>query len=164
MPRRQISLAAFGVVAVAFFLPFVTLSCAGRPLVTATGIQLATRHVNTTPTGGPLGARADPDTALSLLVLLAFACSVLGMFASRRGRRTVLTCAGGIGAGALLLFSSALSAHVRQGGSGLFTIEYGNGFYLALFGLIAAGIANTAVAEHPNQVNGAPPSRPQSPG
>ena len=164
MPRRQISLAAFAVAAVGFFLPFVTLSCAGRPVVTATGIQLMTGKVHPTPTGEPLGARAAPDVDFSLLVLAAFACSVLGMFASRRGRRTVLTCAGGIGAGALLLFSSALSAHVRQGGSGLFTIEYGNGFYLALFGLIAAGIANTAVAEHPNQVNGAPPSRPQSPG
>ena len=147
MPRRQISLAAFGVAAVAFFLPFVTLSCAGRPLVTATGIQLATRHVNTTPTGGPLGARADPDTALSLLVLLAFACSVLGILASRRGRRAVLACAGGTGAGTLLLFSSALSAHVRQRANGLFTLEYERGFYLALFGLIAAVIVNVVAAK-----------------
>ena len=149
MPRRQISLAAFAVAAVGFFLPFVTLSCAGRPVVTATGIQLMTGKVNTTPTGEPLRARAVPDVDFSLLVLAAFACSVLGMFASRRGRRTVLACAGGIGAGALLLFSSALSAHVRQGGSGLFTIEYGHGFYLALFGLIAAVVANTVAADPP---------------
>jgi hypothetical protein len=147
MPRRQISLAAFGVAAVAFFLPFVTLSCAGRPLVTATGIQLATRHVNATPTDGPLGARADPDTALSLLVLVAFACSVLGILASRRGRRTVLACAGGTGAGSLLLFSSALSAHVRQRANGLFTLEYERGFYLALLGLIAAVILNVVAAK-----------------
>jgi hypothetical protein len=72
------------------------------------------------------------------------------MFASRWGRRTVPACAGGIGAGALLLFSSTLTAHVRQRGSGVFTLEYGHGFYLALFGFIAAVIANTAVAEHQN--------------
>jgi len=149
MPRRQISLAAFAVAAVAFFLPFVTLSCAGRPLVTATGIQLATRHVNTTPPGGLLGARADPDVDLSLLVLAAFACSVLGVLASRRGRKAVLACAGGIGAGALLLFSSALSAHMRQRANGMFTLEYDRGFYLALFGLIVAAIVN-AVASKEN--------------
>jgi len=147
MPRRQISLAAFAVAAVGFFLPFVTLSCAGRPVVTATGIQLMTGQVNTTPPGEPLGARAVPDVDLSLLVLAAFACTVLGMFASRWGRRPVPACAGGIGAGALLLFSSALSAHVRQQGNGMFTLEYGHGFYLALFGLIAAVVANTVLAE-----------------
>ena len=147
MPRRQISLAAFAVAAVGFLLPFVTLSCAGRPVVTATGIQLMTGQVNTTPPGEPLGARAVPDVDLSLLVLAAFTCAVLGMVASRPGRRTVSACVGGVGAGALLLFSSALSAHVRQRGSGLFSLEYRHGFYLALFGLIAAVVANTVLAE-----------------
>jgi len=147
MLRRQISLTAFAVAAVGFFLPFVTLSCAGRPVVTATGIQLMTGQVNTTPTGEPPGARAVPDVDLSLLVLAAFTCAVLGMFASRGGRRTVLACVGGVGAGALLLFSSALSAHVRHRGNGLFSLEYGHGFYLALFSLIAAVVANTVHAE-----------------
>jgi len=149
VPRRQISLAAFAIAAAGFFLPFVTLSCAGRPVVTATGIQLVTRQVNAAPPSGPLEARADPDAALSLLVLVAFACSVLGLFASRRGRRTRPACAGGIGAAALLLFSSLLSAHVRQRGNGMFTLQYEQGFYLALLGLIAAVVANTVAADPP---------------
>lgn len=59
----------------------------------------------------------------------------------------MLACAGGLGAGALLLFSSLLSAHVRHRGSGMFTLEYNQGFYVTLFGLIAAVVANTVVAE-----------------
>jgi hypothetical protein len=164
MPRRQISLAAFAVAAAGFFLPFVTLSCAGRPVVTATGIQLITRQVHSPSTSTPLGAPADLDMNGSLFVLVAFACSALGMVASRRGRRIVAACAGGIGAAALLLFASALSAQIRQRGNGMFTLQYEQGYYLALFGLIAAVTANTVVAERQNQVDGAPPSRPQSPG
>lgn len=87
MPRRQISLAAFAVAAVGFFLPFVTLSCAGRPVATATGIQLMMRQVHTTSTSAPLGAPPDHDMNVSLLVLMAFACSVLGLFASRGGAK-----------------------------------------------------------------------------
>jgi hypothetical protein len=36
---------------------------------------------------------------------------------------------------------------VRQRANGRFTFEYDRGFYLALFGLIAAAIANTGVAK-----------------
>ena len=151
MLRPQVSLAAFGVAMVGFFLPFVTLSCVGRPVVTATGIQLATRQVSTVATSGALGAWPNLGVDLSLLVLVSFACSVVGIFASRRGRRAVLACAGGIGGAALLVFSSSLSTQVRQRGSGLFTLQYEQGLYLALFGLIAAVIANVVVANGTNK-------------
>jgi hypothetical protein len=162
MPRRHISLAAFAVATVGFFLPFVTLSCGGRPLVTATGIQLMTRQVHTTPASAPLGARADPDMNVSLFVLVAFGCSIVGVFASRRGRQTILACAGGIGAVALLLLASSLSGQMRQRGNGMFTLQYEQGYYLALLGLIAAAIANVVRAGPRDEVNDFPHPPPRS--
>jgi hypothetical protein len=82
-----------------------------------------TRQVQTTSTSAPLGTPADSDVALSVLVLVAFACTVPGMVASRRGRRTVVVCAGSIGVWPFLLFSSSLTAHVRQRGNGMFILE-----------------------------------------
>jgi hypothetical protein len=92
---------------------------------------------------------------------VAFACSVLGALASGRARRTILAGTGGIGAAALLLFASSLSAQVRQRGNGMFTIQYERGFYLALLGLIAAAVANAMLAEQRMKVDGShqPPGR-----
>jgi hypothetical protein len=163
----------------AFLLPWVTVSCAGRQLYSATGTQLATGAIPIERLRAP-GAPAPTETAqaastLDPFVLGAALLIIVGLIASfviarRRtagitGLVTSAVAAGVIAYDILIRIRGEAMARIREGSglpgpdapqlpfqnrmeeqaqrlSELIVVEAGSGFWLTMFGLVAAVIVN----------------------
>lgn len=128
----------FAAAALAFLLPFGTVSCGGEE-VAFTGLQLATMQVPPDPKAAP-----DPDGGLAAEIEVeagAWAFLALVLVAGGLGSALVRGCGGGFAFGStlsllILLFSGATSyADVSVRG----------GFWLALASVVSAGVLRVAV-------------------
>jgi hypothetical protein len=150
---KKISASMFALILICFFLPFMSLSCQGKDIVTMTGLQMATGVEIANPAatlGGSLGnaaSAAKPQKiAGSVPMGIAFVTAAAGLAATlllkdRFQKSLVPGVASGIGAIILLFVKSGADSEVMKQGSGMIQVSYGIGFYLALLLFIAnAGV------------------------
>jgi hypothetical protein len=139
--RRLLSPTLFAVIALAFFLPFATVSCDGAT-THATGIQLVT---HTVPDGGQLDAGPDckgsigqcVEAKASTTATVALAAALLGLVLG------LLGIVRGPGWCALIGFVSIVLLPLE----GLFAdIQLEAGWVFACFGFLAAWIGHTVWA------------------
>ncbi|MEN9213792.1 MAG: hypothetical protein Q6J44_01555 [Gloeomargarita sp. DG02_4_bins_56] len=130
---------AFGVVLVAFFLPFMTLSCTVQPVQTQiTGIQLITG--------------TQPGLSISIPPIppqpnagVAFAAAWVGLttsFLSSRWGLWLPAGAGAVGGTLLLMIKARFDERVASEGAGVLRLDYHPGFWLAVGGFLAGYVLN----------------------
>lgn len=74
-----------GIALIAFFLPWVTVSCSNRPIASATGWKLVSGHLSVV---NPItGAAQTEATHVSITLAIALIAVVLGLIASFRAAR-----------------------------------------------------------------------------
>lgn len=134
-PRRRLtSVTLFVAAALAFLLPFGTVSCDADE-VSFTGIELATYQVDADSSSADL--RGDVESEAGWLALIALAASLTGVLFAAAGRRGGGICASvGLLAMQLLLFSGVAS---------LATVHVRAGYWLALVTLAAVSVHLLAV-------------------
>lgn len=135
----RVSLAAFLLAVFCFVLPFVTLSCPGQR-IHLTGYQVAAGTTLESPNGmgGTETRRIQPD----LLAAGAALCLVGGLLLSiRKGRDGILAslALAALAALQLLVFRSHTASEVLREGGGMIRVEFGLGYWGALFLSVAAG-------------------------
>lgn len=145
-----------------FFLPWVTVSCAGQELVSMSGYQMATGSISVTnPMTGasetpPDGGESDIPVILAAILIVA----AIGLtFALKRGQAALAAIGGSAVAAALISYTVfvRVPSEMREGpaikgadGSGLNTeqlaemikIDIATGFWLTLAALGAAIVLN----------------------
>ncbi len=151
---KKISASMFALILICFFLPFMSLSCQGKDIVTMTGLQMATGVELANPAaslsgslGGSVAAAAKTQKIAGSVPLgIAFVTAAAGLAATlllkdRFQQSLVPGVASGIGAIILLFVKSGTDSEVIKQGSGMIQVSYGIGFYLALLLFIAnAGV------------------------
>ena len=156
-----------------FVLPWVTVSCADQTLVSMTGVDLATGHVNLTanPMGGP--AMSAPSHGGDMLVIIGAALIVLGLVVGfvLKGAKGAMAAAACAAISAVLLaytvFVRVKAQAVSDGNASaggesssfnpqqladMIHVNVQVGFYLCLAALIAAvafDLLSTKVAAAP---------------
>ena len=136
-PRSRLTpVTLFAAAALAFMLPFGTVSCDGDE-VSFTGVELATYQVDAYASSVDLRDDVESNGWLALVALVA---SLTGLAFGAAGRRGGGVCAS-IGVLAMqLLFVSGVSS--------LATVEARAGYWLALISMGAAGIYLLVVRFH----------------
>ncbi|HEY4245853.1 MAG TPA: hypothetical protein VGM64_03295 [Lacunisphaera sp.] len=140
--KRMIRFAPFALALICFLLPFIEVSCQGRPTASFTGVQLAT---------GTELERADPITgqitrqkiAKDARILVALFCTGIAAayaFVSKKRAKIISAIAGGTGFIFMLIAKGNLDAQVIQNGQGFLQIDYRMGFIGACL-LLLAGTA-----------------------
>lgn len=127
---------AFSVVLIAFFLPFVTVSCPGMQ-VTFSGVQLAMGTTFQDPRNPNDVQRLDGEPLAQGAALSALVGLLLAFLPARTGR-IASAVAGGLGAALLLLFKNKLDHDVVAQGMGVLVLNYEPGYWLAF--LVLGGI------------------------
>jgi hypothetical protein len=149
----------------AFVLPWMTVSCSGTRLISATGFGLAFGSY-TAEVPMERAATASSNAAINLWLILALAAIIFGLIVSLRapGKFNALVLAAASAAGIALIWlgttrysKDALLAEAgRRGGratglndfansmdrtaAAMIQVDWHFGFYLALLALIAAGV------------------------
>lgn len=161
----KISPALFGIAVIAFFMPFVNVTCAGPSLsdlsasrdykvVGLTGFQLVTgtslglphipQEVGEKLGNGRIGA--EP------LAVATFALAFIGGLLSLSFKRSLAIApavAAGAGTVCLLLLKSKIDGDMLRYGRGMLEARYEAGFWLILAGLVLALVASAfAFAGH----------------
>jgi hypothetical protein len=167
MPKRALSPIWFALIAGAFFLPFVTISCqapaglgdlgdlggeagqipSGGFEISATGWDLVTGaepEVSGDPSftdqlgQGGLGEQSEPST----FAIIAFGAAVLGIVLSLLRDKIggiIAIILGAVAAVSLFLLRNDISGDLPQEAASFLTIKYGIGYWLALvFAIVAA--------------------------
>lgn len=154
-----------GIALVAFVLPWMTVSCSGTKLLSATGLGLAFgRYTADVPLDR--AATASSSAAINPWLILALAAIVVGLVISLRpaGKANALLLAAASAAGVGLIWlgtmryskSALLAEAAKRGGratglddlagsmdrtaNAIIRIDWHFGFYLAVLALIAAGV------------------------
>lgn len=157
MGIKKFSFAIFGLVLIAFFLPFMHLSCQGQKIGTSiSGFQLITGTTMELPDmgkmmaqqpgmpGEPPAMKADSKIGSELFAIIAFSCAVLGLGLSflKNKKSAILPAISGVaGLVMLLLLKSKLDGNITKEAGGMVQVEYDIGFWLiAVFFLLAAGL------------------------
>jgi hypothetical protein len=139
--KSKVSPVLFAVSIVCFLLPFVTVSCNGQKVATFSGVQLAAGTTLEQPQMfGPAQKRSvDPEPMAGVAAL----CAIVGLGLSflRRGALGSGLC-GVAGMVALLLLKSIMDLQIAQSGQGMFQLDYGGGYILALLSLITGAAWN----------------------
>ena len=135
--------AKFGLIAILFFLPFVTFSCTPGFFVEVSGIQLVTGDTITIEE--PFSGQDQIETLEpELYAAIAFGLAILGFFGALlyKGKMSRLSSllAGGGGAVFLFLLKEKIEADVDDSEmQGLVSISFEEGYWIAfvLFALAA---------------------------
>ena len=130
--RRRASPAAFAFGLIMFAFPFVTVSCAGAPIVDLSGFQLT---FGIPFRGEPVG----PYPMVVVALICAASGAVTGWLASRK----ITVVMGGVGAGALLIFLFLFYSEAAQSSEGDVPIRVVShaSFWLAGAALVAGAAA-----------------------
>jgi hypothetical protein len=152
-----------GIALLAFVLPWMTVSCSGNKLISATGFGLAFGHY-TAEVANERVATASSDAVMNPWLILALVAIVIGLALSflRRGKGSALLVAATSAAGVVLIWlgtaryskSAVLAEAARhrsrtarlidfagdidRSASNLIQIHWHLGFYLAVAALAAA--------------------------
>lgn len=154
-----------GIALVAFILPWMTVSCSGTKLISASGFGLAFGHY-TAEVQTERVATASSNAAMNLWLILALVAIVVGLIVSLRaaGKANALVVMASSAAGLALIWlgtarydkSTILAEAARRGGratgleefsngvdrtaAALIRIDWHFGFYLAVAALVAATV------------------------
>ncbi|WAS04659.1 hypothetical protein LQF76_11615 [Gloeomargaritales cyanobacterium VI4D9] len=130
----------FGVVIVAFFLPFMTLSCTVQPLQTQiSGIQLITgTQPSPSPTRMP---QIQPQPAAGVAFTAAWVGLTTSFLPSRWGLWLPMG-SGAVGGTLLLMLKSRFDQRVATEGAGVLRLDYHPGFWLAVGGFLVGYLVN----------------------
>jgi hypothetical protein len=148
---RKLSPASYVLALLAFFLPFLQVSCNNQKLVSLTGFQLVTGTQIQEPASGMFGGPVKTHRVGPVLAaVVAFVAGVLGLALSFvKGRPPAIAsavCAGASVICLLILPSQTGGAEARQQSMGMLQVEAEIGYYLAILFLAVAGVC-VAVGE-----------------
>lgn len=141
----------------AFFLPWMTVSCQGRTLVSATGAGMAFGKLQF---NAPNPGVAPPEAGISLALILAMLAIAGGLFVlfKREKSSAKFALATSVGATVLIWLGTAgitkeamlaeaakkaeggFAAAQAQSAMMLMEVNWHFGYYLALFSLVCAGV------------------------
>jgi len=115
-----------------FFLPFVTVSCHGRDIFTATGRQLATGSTISRPGGfgGQAKQQISPNPFAAIAALSAISGLILSFFGKRMIRGVAIS--GAIGTASLAAMKVQLDYQLHKHAMGMAQNNYQVGYFLAL--------------------------------
>jgi hypothetical protein len=149
--------------ALCFFMPFVTVSCAGEKVLTLSGQQLATgTSIEMAQAFGPPRAeKIDPDPFAAIAAL----CAVVGILLSLVGTRLAVAGAvtGTAGAASLAFMASRMGGQIQKATEGMGSASEDTGFTVALVLLVAAAAWNAYLLTQQKKLEVAPASAPGSP-
>jgi len=148
--KNILSPALYGIILICFFLPWVSVSCQGQPIVTLSGFQLAKGTTLDQPRIGHQKIAQPKQTKkvnLEIFALLSLIVAVGGLASCfMKGRAgTILPAIGGIlGVIFLVLMRFKLSREISKagGGAGILQLEYGIGYYLTFLLFLASFVIN----------------------
>jgi hypothetical protein len=128
----KVSPAIFFVTILCFFFPFMTVSCGGHNIASATGVQLATGTTLEVPQA--FGPSREQKVAQEPLAAVAALCAVIGFGASFADARAAIIPAisGVFGALSLLIMKSRIDGGIVKHGQGMLQANYEIAFFLAL--------------------------------
>ena len=136
---KHIRAGVFGLVIIAFFLPFVVVSCPDQGRASVTGVQLA---FGTTIRGSKLSSvTSDQRIKPQGFALAAFACAIAGVVVSYLKKQpafiacTILAIAG---IALLLLLQNQINAQAYRMSSDSLKVRYDAGYWLSLAAYIVA--------------------------
>ncbi len=175
----KLSPACFAAAALFFFLPFLTVSCQGKPLARMTGLQTMTgttvdlskvfdgaafgegelKGLTLKPSaeqlqGLPEGMSLKPDQKVggSGLAVLSFACALCGValfFLPRVGAGAVPALAAVAGVVLLFVNKAQVASKLQEPTMGMVRVDAEYGFWLAALAFGAAALVNLRVALDP---------------
>lgn len=159
---KKASPALYGAVIICFLLPFITVSCSGRKVMTLTGIQLVTGASmgRQNMFGEELGRQEKEKGKIHSqpYAVAAFALALAGFAASlsrRRGARLYLVIMSAGGALCLLLLKTKLDQDIINRGQGLLEIDYGLGYWASFILFVLSAAVNGYLLKASK--NGEPP-------
>ena len=139
-----------------FFLPFVTVSCAGTKVFTLSGQQLATgTSIKMAQAfGPPQSEKIKPNPFASIAAL----CAVAGIFLSLAGTRlaAVGAVSGAAGAASLAIMASRMDGEIQKATQGMGSSNEEFGFTVTIVLLIAATAWNIYLITQRKQLEGPP--------
>jgi hypothetical protein len=136
---KKLSLAAFLLALICFFLPFVTFSCQGQTVASLSGIQLATGTKIQQPQvfGPPKEHKVDAEPLATAALLSVLAALVLSFLREKKwGVGSAALAA--LGVILLAALKSKLDGDTLRHGEGVIQVSYGAGYYLCLVFLLSA--------------------------
>jgi hypothetical protein len=143
---KHIRASVFGLVIIAFFLPFVVVSCPDQGRESVSGVQFA---FGRTIKGSKLSSvtsdqRIKPQPA----ALIAFACAIAGVAFSYllKHKQAFIACliAATLGIVLLLVLRNQINVQAYKMASDSLKVRYQTGYWLATAGFIAAFIVTLA--------------------
>jgi hypothetical protein len=136
--KSKVSPVLFIVTVLCFLLPFVTVSCNGTKVATLSGTDLAFGTTIEQPQiyGPSVKKRTDAEPVATIAFLIAIAGIAVGFLAARVPLASAIT--GGLGVLFLLILMGKLSSDVGKQAQGVFQLDYGVGFIMALILFLAA--------------------------
>jgi hypothetical protein len=154
----KISPAIFLLSVLCFFFPFVTVSCGGHKIASATGVQLATGTTLELPQA--FGPSREQKVGQEPLSAVAALCAVIGLGVSFAGARAAIVPAisGVVGALSLLTMKSRIDDGIVKHGQGMLQANYEIGFFLALLLMIAGAVWNGYLFSQSAKATAASPS------
>jgi len=148
--KNILSPALYGIIIICFFLPWVSVSCQGQPIITLSGFQLAKGTTFGQPGTGPQKIAPQKETKkvnpeiFALLSVIVAAGGLASCFLKGKAG-TILPAAGGIlGVIFLVLMRFKLSRELSKvgEGAGILQLEYGIGYYLTFLLFLASFVLN----------------------
>ena len=139
----------------AFFLPFVQVSCNNHPLASASGIDLAFgKTVQVPQVFGPSQSRKiDPNPNVLFALITAVAGALLA-FSGGRLNKIASVLAALIGVACLFTFQSNVKELGANPSAVVLSFDFQFGYFAAIAMLIGGGFTSAIVALEPEGVDG----------
>lgn len=140
--RNNIVKVLFALVIVFFFFNFLTISCAGKEIVSSTGMEII---INTNETNDiVVGEEKISDIIpLNTWLIITLACAVTGLviyFVNPKNKGLIGVSLGVIGLVALIVFQIIIWMSVDKDSKDIIVIEFGLAYWGSLIAMFAASI------------------------
>ena len=173
---KKFSPAAFAIIIICFFLPFVNLTCSGQTVMSLTGIQLIT-GAEYKPQGmfnqeGMFDNQEEQtgmqtkseDIEAQPMAFFALLFAIVGLilsFIKNRVMAIICIVASVLGAVCMLLLKANIDGDASMRGEGVIQIEYQFGYWFAFLLFIVGAVLswfNTKESAGPVTISGLPSS------
>lgn len=143
-PIKKISPALFGLILICFFLPFTTISCQNQPVLSLTGVQLATGTSieQPNPFGGAAKKQEIPGNPLASIAFGSACAGLATSFVVSKKMAIIPSGIGAVGSVVLLLLKTKLDDEILRQGQGALRVEYGLGFWMSFLLFLSAALLN----------------------
>lgn len=138
--RPNIIKVLFSLVIVFFFFNFLTISCGGKEVVSATGVEFVINHNKTNDILKHDG-KTENIIPLNTWVIIALACAFIGLgifLMDRKNKASIGLYAGIIGFVALIVFQLMIRNAIGSGSKDTVLVEFGLAYWGALIAIGAA--------------------------